>query len=166
MNFYHEMTTAPTAYENRALLTDRYAYLRVRDTSAPDPRIFAQVKWSEDGDVVFTFHNLWNTQEEWVSQSYFISPDIASQLSIQDGFQYRLVNVFTGQTLMPCRSSADLKWNCTLKCIAPNGCSGCDWKPVSSHSADDFALTVPVENVRTALTNKGIHSCTSSPFLA
>jgi hypothetical protein len=65
-------------------------------------------KWSGDGNVVFTFHNLW---ERDVAQSYYIPPEIGEALWIRDGRSYRLVNVLNGQQMGPCKSGADLKWD-------------------------------------------------------
>lgn len=115
VEFYHDMAVARTNWTNTALVSDRYAYLRTRSTGAADPRIFAQVKWSQDGNVVFVFHNLWYTSEEWVEQSYFIPPGLASQLSIQDGLKYKLVDALSDKPQGDCHTGADLKWNLYVK---------------------------------------------------
>jgi hypothetical protein len=115
VGFYHEMITARLDPRNRALLADRYAYLRTRDSGRADPRLFAEVKWSEDGNVVFAFHNLWYTSEASVEQSYFIPPDLAAQLSIEDWRHYHLVDAISGFVMTPCQSGADLKWNLYVK---------------------------------------------------
>jgi hypothetical protein len=108
IDFYGAMSRARLAWENRALRAPSYAFLRTRDGGGVDGRIFAQVKWSGDGNVVFTFHNLW---EQPVAQSYYIPPELADQLWVRDWRQYRLVDVLSGQQLGPCRSGAELKWS-------------------------------------------------------
>jgi hypothetical protein len=108
VDYYRAMIGARLADENRALFSSTYAFLRARDTGRADPRIFAMVKWSGDGNVMFVFHNLW---EQTVSQSYFIPEDLGRTLNIQDGREYRLVDVLSGQDQGECRSGADLKWD-------------------------------------------------------
>ncbi len=107
VGYYHTLSTGRLAYENRALLSPNHAYLRSKWTQAADPRIFAQVKWSDDGNVVFVFHNLW---EQAVQQSYFIDPGLAAQLNIADGTSYRLVDIISGQQQGACTTGANLKW--------------------------------------------------------
>jgi hypothetical protein len=91
---------------NRSLYASNKAFLRTRNGNTVDERIFAQVKWSGDGDVVFAFHNLW---EQDVAQSYYIDPGLAEALWIRDQRAYKLVDVLTGEQLGGCRSGADLK---------------------------------------------------------
>jgi hypothetical protein len=93
---------------NRSLYASNKAYLRTKDGNHADGRIFAQVKWSGDGDVVFAFHNLW---EQDVSQHYFIDPGLADALWLRDGRSYKLVDIVSGQQMGGCRSGADLKWD-------------------------------------------------------
>lgn len=102
------MATGRTRNENRALLWPNHAYLRARDSNGIDPRIFAQVKWTDDANVVFVFHNLW---EQDVAQSYFIPPDLAGKLHIEDGRSYRLVDILSGRQAGDCHLGADLKWS-------------------------------------------------------
>ncbi|MFT3772943.1 MAG: alpha-amylase family glycosyl hydrolase [Minicystis sp.] len=106
--YYQRMASQRLAYENRALVSANHAYLRSRWTGQPDQRIFAQVKWSNDLDVVFVFHNLW---EQWVSQSYYIDSTLAATLGIQDGTQYKLIDAISGNQMGGCRWGSDLKWD-------------------------------------------------------
>lgn len=106
--YYRTLITLRLDDRNRALYSPGYAFLRTRDGNAADPRIFAQVKWSHDGNVVFVFHNLW-TQD--VAQSYYIDPQLADTLLIRDELSYRLWDVISGQQKGPCQRGADLKWN-------------------------------------------------------
>jgi len=109
LGFYRAMITARLSEANRALRAPAHSFLGTRDTGgAPDPRIFAQVKWSSDANVVFVFHNLW---AEDVAQSYFVPDALAAQLSIRDGTRYRLVDALTGEPQGGCRTGADLKWD-------------------------------------------------------
>jgi hypothetical protein len=110
--FYQKMASARTRFENRALLAPKYSYLRSKWDGQADQRIFAQVKWSDDHNVVFAFHNLW---EQNVEQAFFINPGLAGALNIQDGNWYRLVDVMGGQQMAPCKSGADLKWELYVK---------------------------------------------------
>ena len=105
---YRAMATERLEHDNRALLAPNRATLRARDSGKADARIFAQVKWSDDGNVVFVFHNLWR---QAVAQSYFIPEDLGGELSIDEERSYRLVDVFSEQQLGPCRTGADLKWS-------------------------------------------------------
>lgn len=106
--YYKTMATERLRYENRALLAPQHAYLRTRATGGPDPRIFAQVKWSNDGNVVFVFHNLW---EQDVAQSYFLDTGTSQALGLQANRGYRLVDVLSGTQQGPCRQGADLQWD-------------------------------------------------------
>jgi hypothetical protein len=108
VGFYNAFTTNRLKNENRALLSPNHAYLRTKDNNGIDPRIFAQVKWTDDTNVVFVFHNLW---EEDVSQAYFISPELGAKLHIDDGRKYKLVDALTGRQTGECHSGADLKWS-------------------------------------------------------
>jgi glycosidase len=101
-------TLIKSRLRNRALYSSNIAYLRTREGNAVDGRIFAEVKWSGDGDVVFAFHNLW---EQDVSQSYYIDPGLGDALWIRDHRSYKLVDVMSGQQMGGCRSGADLKWD-------------------------------------------------------
>jgi 1,4-alpha-glucan branching enzyme len=93
---------------NRSLYASNRAYLRTRDSNRADPRIFAMVKWSGDGDVVFVFHNLW---DEDVRQRYYIDAGLGDALWIRDNRRYKLVDVISGRQVAACKSGADLKWD-------------------------------------------------------
>ncbi|HZO14472.1 MAG TPA: alpha-amylase family glycosyl hydrolase [Polyangiaceae bacterium] len=108
IGLYNRFITERLRPENRALLWPHHRYLRTRDSNSVDGRIFAQVKWTDDANVMFVFHNLW---EQSVSQSYFIDPDLANQLHIEDGRRYKLVDVISGHQQGDCHSGADLKWD-------------------------------------------------------
>src|SRR5439155_12617241 len=69
IGYYHSMIAGRLAHENRALLQPNYEYLRTNNGSGIDQGIFAMAKWSDDANVVFVFHNLW---EQNVSNTYFI----------------------------------------------------------------------------------------------
>jgi hypothetical protein len=104
--YYKSFIDARLHPSNPALLSPKYAFLSSRYTNQPDARLFAQVKWTSDFNVVFVFHNLWAQD---VSQSFFISPELGKTLGIQDGKSYRLVDVTNGAAAVSCRSGADLK---------------------------------------------------------
>ncbi len=107
-DYYRAIITARLDAKNRALYASPSHFLRPKPTpDRPDARLFAQMKWSEDTNVVFTFHNLW---EEDVQQSFFIPPEVASAAQISDGTSYKLVNVLANQQAGPCRTGAELKW--------------------------------------------------------
>lgn len=106
IDYYGAMIKSRLA--NRALYASNKAYLRTKSGNDADGRIFAEVKWSGDGDVVFAFHNLW---EQNVAQSYYIDPGLAEALWIRDNRSYKLVDVLSGQQMGGCRSGADLKWD-------------------------------------------------------
>jgi len=105
--FYHTMITGRLAQQNRALFGQNFAFLRSRVTNAPDDRIFAQVKWSDDLNVVFTFHNLWESD---VDQKFFIPPNVGDAIGLRDDMQYKLIDIIDGMQKGPCRSGRDLKW--------------------------------------------------------
>lgn len=108
VDYYRAMITGRLAAKNRALYSQNSTYLRSRWTHAADPRIFAQMKWSDDGNVVFTFHNLW---AQAVSQGYYIDSASPAAKFIQDSRSYRLVDVFSGNAVGACRTGAELKWD-------------------------------------------------------
>ena len=107
LDFYHDTVSARLAHKNRALYASSGAFLRAREEVHVDPGLFAQVKWSRDGNVVFTFHNLWRQN---VSRSYYIGPNLAAVLGIREGYDYRLVDALTDKRVDQCRSGAELKW--------------------------------------------------------
>ena len=77
--YYSAMIAARLANENRALLSPNYALLMTQSSDAVDENIFAAVKWSDDGNVVFVFHNLWEVDS---SDTFFIPPDIVSAIHL------------------------------------------------------------------------------------
>ena len=105
--FYRAMINSRFDGANRALRAPNYAFLRSRWTGAADSRLFVQVKWSGDGNAVFTFHNLWREQ---VSQSFFIPSDVAWAIGIDQGRYYRLRDVMSGEQMGDCRRGADIQW--------------------------------------------------------
>ncbi len=107
LGFYGDMIRARLAHKNRALYASSGAFLRAREDVHVDPGLFAQVKWSRDGNVVFTFHNLWR---QHVSRSYYIGPNLAAVLGIRDEHDYRLVDALTDKRVDQCSSGADMKW--------------------------------------------------------
>jgi hypothetical protein len=108
VGFYNSMMTSRLAPENRALVSSKYHFLRTRQNNSVDSRIFAQIKWTDDLNVVFTFHNLW---EQDVKQSYFIPPEIAQAAGIKDDFSYQLIDVLSNQRKGACRTGSELKWD-------------------------------------------------------
>ena len=113
-DFYARMMHARTKFENRALYSSGRHFLRTKDSNGPDQRIFAQIKWSDDANVVFTFHNLW---ENDVEQSYFIPADVAARARIDDNRSYKLRNILANgePQVGPCLAGRDLKWNLFVK---------------------------------------------------
>jgi hypothetical protein len=105
--YYRALIGARLAPENRALRSRHHATLPARAWPGVDARIFAQVRWSDDANVVFTFFNLWPRH---VTQSYFIPPWLGDELRVRDDLWYRLVDVFSGAAVGSCRSGADLRW--------------------------------------------------------
>jgi glycosidase len=107
VGFYRAMITARRAQANRALRTAHHARLPTKAWPGVDARLFAQVRWSDDANVVFTFFNLWPRD---VAQTYYIPPSLGEQLRLRDDLSYKLVDVFTGQQMGSCRTGAALKW--------------------------------------------------------
>ena len=107
VDLYHRMITARLDPANRALVASPYAFLRTKSGSGVDGRLFVQAKWSGDGNVVFTAHNLWEVD---AANSYYISPGLARALWIEDGRRYRLVDAISGRQLGDCHTGAELKW--------------------------------------------------------
>ncbi len=96
---YGAINHARRAYANRALISAPRHFLRTRDAGTVDDRVFAQVKWSGDGNVVFVFQNLWRTH---VRQAYRVPPHIADAIWLRAGRDYRLVDVFTDLPVGDC----------------------------------------------------------------
>lgn len=106
VDFYGAMARARLDPKNRALVGEHHAFLRKRDGGI-DPRLFAQVRWSDDANVVLVFHNLWRQD---ASASYFLPPEVTAAASIKADAAYRLVDAFTGAVTHDCRTGADLAW--------------------------------------------------------
>ncbi len=86
-----------------------------RWTGARDSRIFAQVKWSFDGNVVFAFHNLW---KQHVQQNFYIPSDIVAAIGMDSWRWYRLRDVMSGEQMGACRSGADIAWDLYVELAA------------------------------------------------
>lgn len=108
VDFYRSLITERLAHSNRALYASNYAFLDTRIDHSTDPRALAMVKWTDDGNVVFVFNNLW---EEPFSQSYYIPDDLAENLLLREDLEYVLVDVFTDTLIGECRTGAELKWD-------------------------------------------------------
>jgi glycosidase len=103
--YYTRMNQARLDPANRALLATNHWYLRTRDGGIDD-RIFAQVKWSNDANVVFVLHNLWSQD---VTQAYAIPDELAGKISLDGNTRYRLFDVLSNAQLGDCRSGNDLR---------------------------------------------------------
>jgi len=113
VNLYGGMIRQRLDAANRALLSPKRYFLRPAPTpNTPDARIFAMAKWTDDGNVVFAFHNLWKQD---VEQTFFIPPDLGGKLAIDDNRSYRLVDVLSGQVVAGCRKGRDLKFGFFVK---------------------------------------------------
>jgi len=108
VDYYHSLISARLDHANRALVASPYAFLRTKSGNGVDDRLFVQAKWSGDGNVVFTAHNLWEVD---AANSYYISPGLAKALWIDDGRRYKLVDAISGRQLGDCHTGADLKWS-------------------------------------------------------
>jgi hypothetical protein len=107
VNYYGSLINARLDGSNRALTTGGRTYLRPVGSSNPDANIFAEGKWSPDGNVVFAFHNLWKGN---VQQAFWIDPSIAAnQMDINDSNQYKLVDVISGKVTGACMSGFTLR---------------------------------------------------------
>lgn len=106
--FYRAMIEARASDDNRALRSQGAAFLRSRWTGEADSRIFAQVKWSDDRNVVFTFHNLWY---QHVSQNYYLPPDVVSAIGLDTNRSYRLRDVLSGEVMGQCHTGGQLAWD-------------------------------------------------------
>jgi len=107
VGLYRSMTSGRLDDRNRALRAPNERVLPTRDGSY-EGRIYAAVKWSDDGNVVFVAHNLWETD---VAQSYYLPPDLVSAIALDGNLGYRLVDVISNQQLGACRRGSDLAWN-------------------------------------------------------
>lgn len=108
IGFYKRMIDSRLANENRALRAPSYRFLRSRWTNAPDDRLLAQIKWSDDGNVVFVFHNLW---ERDVQQSFFIPDEVRAAARIDPGRRYRLMDAISRNQMGSCRTGGELAWD-------------------------------------------------------
>lgn len=108
VDYYGAIHRARRADANRALRSGHHAVLPTRRWPGVDGRIFAQVRWSDDGNVMFTFHNLWPRH---VAQSYYVPTGLADTIGLRDDLGYRLVDVLSGRPLGTCRPGRDLKWD-------------------------------------------------------
>ena len=105
--FYETLVRARLAPENRALLSPHHYFLRSKSDGQPDQRLFAMAKWTDDGNVIFVFHNLWN---QHVSQEFFIPQETAERMLIRDNLRYKLYDLISRQQMGACRTGAELKW--------------------------------------------------------
>jgi len=106
-SYYHRLITARLAKENRALVSPNYHFLRTKNNGNVDDRIFAQVKWSDDLNVVFVFHNLW---EQDANQTFFIPPAVGDAIAMKDDVKYKMVDIISGKVMGGCRLGKDIKW--------------------------------------------------------
>jgi glycosidase len=106
--YYHTLISSRLDNLNRALVAPHYSFLQTKTGNTTDGRIFAMAKWSDDGNVVFVFNNLWAQD---VSQDYFISADVAGQMNISDTTNYMLVDAISGTQQGACQTGANLKWD-------------------------------------------------------
>lgn len=114
VDYYHRLLTQRLRYENRALVSPDYAFLRSRWDGKPDQRIFAQARWTHVGgsNVVFVLHNLW---EQNVEQSFYIDPSVASAMALRDDYRYQLVDVLSGKPAGSCHTGAQLRSDLYVK---------------------------------------------------
>lgn len=112
VNFYGAMIKSRFDPKNRALLSDSYRYLPLKNNEPYDPRLFAVMKWWGT-EVVFAFHNLW--EQGAVEQAFYIPPDVAATAGIQGSNRYKLVNVMSGQQAGACRTGDELKTDFYVK---------------------------------------------------
>lgn len=105
VSYYGRMASQRLDPANRALLSANHWFLR-NGAGALDSRIFAMVKWSDDLNVLFVFHNLW---EQDVSSSYPIPSELAGKIGLRDDVRYRFYDVLSGQRMGACRSGGELK---------------------------------------------------------
>ncbi|KAL6070704.1 Alpha-amylase [Balamuthia mandrillaris] len=111
VKFYNKLINIRLS--NAALTSPNFYFLRTKQGNAADTRrIYASMKWASDGsNVVFVFHNLWNTGQD-VGNSYYIPPDVASAAQIKDGNNYKLFSLLDNAYINngQCWTGAQLKW--------------------------------------------------------
>ncbi len=108
LGYYGAMIRARLAPENRALLSPSYALLARTSDGAQNQGLYAAVKWSSDGNVVFVFHNLWEVS---TTDTFYIAPSIVSAIGLQPGTLYKLVDALSGQPLGGCSTGAALAYS-------------------------------------------------------
>jgi hypothetical protein len=108
VNYYGSLIRARLDNANRALISTNRYFLRTNHGNFVDQSIFAEAKWTTDGNVVFAFHNLWETA---VGDAYYIPQDIAGQMSINDFINYRLVDAISGKQMGGCQSGQTIRNN-------------------------------------------------------
>ncbi|KAH3744258.1 hypothetical protein Pelo_14343 [Pelomyxa schiedti] len=110
---YYRSCHARTEPENAALWSNDYYLLRPRESpQEPNPLVYAIARWnSNDNAAIFAFHYLWGGNHT-VSVSYFIPPDLASQIQMKEQNYYQLVNILRNDTSpSPCMKGADIMWD-------------------------------------------------------
>ncbi|HZS37692.1 MAG TPA: hypothetical protein VFF06_12735, partial [Polyangia bacterium] len=85
VDFYAAMIRARKDPRNRALKSRNWRTLPTRDGSY-EPRLYVAAKWSDDGNVLFVAHNLW---EQDVAQSYYLPADLAQSIALDESRNYR-----------------------------------------------------------------------------
>ncbi len=108
LGYYNTMITARLANENRALLSPNYFLLKSTTTNEQNENIYAAVKWSDDGNVVFVFHNLWEVN---ASDTFYIPPNIVSAIHLTPATSYKLIDAISGDQLGACTTGADLAYS-------------------------------------------------------
>jgi len=103
--YYRRMLRQRAEADNAALRRSGAAFLRTLADGRPDERVFAQVRWSEDGSVVFVLHNLW---EQHVRQTYYLPPWLRAELGLGQHESYRLVDLLTDETRRECHEGVEL----------------------------------------------------------
>ena len=91
---YRAIHQARLAPENAALRKGNRYFLRT-DGGKRKSQLFAMAKYMPDcSNTIFTFHRLWVDD---IETTYAVPPDLAAAICLDDGSDYRLVDVFTGQ---------------------------------------------------------------------
>lgn len=119
ISLYYKMNTARQDYRNRALLSGNRQFLVNRFDWKTDERLVAEVKWDTFGanpiNVIFIVHNLWETAEATVTQTFDIPEDLANKIYLNGSAQYKFVDILNvdsngnAQQVGPCHSGDDLK---------------------------------------------------------
>ncbi len=106
--FYRAMIQARLSPDNRALRAQHGAFLRSRWTGEPDSRVFARATWSGDGNVVFTFHNLWYRD---VAQDFYLPSSVTSAIGLDPERNYQLRDILSDEVMGGCQLGSDLAWD-------------------------------------------------------